>query len=1015
MAALKYRDEHNRIGFLEKPKGSTDYHQVIDFLLDSHIRYALVTDPLIYDSLITQFWSTASLRSSELGPPAIVATIDGTPYTITESLVRSKLQLHDEGGIVDMPIPDIYLGMDNLGYPTEGKLTFHKNKFSPQWRFLIHTLLHCLSTKSGSWDQFGSPLAIALICLCKGKKFNWSNYIFTGMVNNINNSKKFLMFPRLNFHGDHLPLVAAMLPPPQAAIAAGTSGEAAPLNPQTDHETVTKPVPQTASPHDQASSPPRPTTTPASVQETEQGPFSDPHPTSSSRPHASAPTKFTSINVEDDAFGGSFDISPPRSTKAPPADPGKLTALCSLVNLLVQKIDSQASDLTAHKLVFKEVVGKLIKKVKELEDKLKARKKKFVVTESDIEEEEEQDVDPLIKLAKAAATAADDSAVPAGDSKKDDVPPSSTIPSDAFAGGSSIPPGDTTGSTAAPSDKGKSPMLEEEHPVRKRSFRQREEDRLGEEAAKKLYEEEMAALERETEEMKKKRQQDMMDSAKYYTDDDWINIMGQVHANQGLSADLLGPDVTEDNFAERMVALIAKRRREFAAQRFKDKLNKPLTYAQQKEYMRTFVKNQSSTIYSTGWTMKHVKSFSDDQLKEEFDKIRAAVGELQSQNIRRSLKRPGVDMAQDSSKKSKPTEVPPAIPQMSSAAVPPTATPPPSGFSPPPNVPSVEPTTHSYGTRRRSLGVRKKQLGWKGVHTSHSTIPVEDGDPEAEHKVCIKYASNEDSSSDDDTSVNLYAVVDWELLPTGLGWINVIYRKDNSRKCFTSLREILHLVSRADLMTIYGRVVTYYQDKPAEGVGLVLWGDLKVLIDSPEVNDGGDMWKNQNTWSIQSWKLYSYSGVHVLETVDGLVLHMFVDKKYPLTVNLIERMLDHQLEIGHKQEGNALTTAVQLIAFLKKQISDSRRPKSKVPTGRYVDPTGKDNVIVSAGRSKVIPAGRTILVLLLPSHDVFVLSPLYPLLLVSFSIVLLFKSYVGFPLFLPLLAVVVALFTARKF
>ncbi|GJV10415.1 reverse transcriptase domain-containing protein [Tanacetum coccineum] len=35
----------------------------------------------------------------------------------------------------------------------------------------------------------------------------------------------------------------------------------------------------------------------------------------------------------------------------------------------------------------------------------------------------------------------------------------------------------------------------------------------------------------------------------------------------------------------------------------------------------------------------------------------------------------------------------------------------------------------------------------------------------------------------------------------------------------------------------------------------------------------------------------------------------------------------------------------------------------KVPAGRYVVPTGKDNVTVSAGRSKVIPAGRTILVL----------------------------------------------------
>ncbi|GKG18396.1 hypothetical protein Tco_0372694, partial [Tanacetum coccineum] len=53
--------------------------------------------------------------------------------------------------------------------------------------------------------------------------------------------------------------------------------------------------------------------------------------------------------------------------------------------------------------------GKLVKKVKLLEDKLKGRKRKFVMTDSDKEEDAEQDVDPLIKLAKAAAAA---SAVP---------------------------------------------------------------------------------------------------------------------------------------------------------------------------------------------------------------------------------------------------------------------------------------------------------------------------------------------------------------------------------------------------------------------------------------------------------------------------------------------------------------------------------------------------------------------------------------------------------------------------
>ncbi|GKC52689.1 hypothetical protein Tco_1075434 [Tanacetum coccineum] len=40
----------------------------------------------------------------------------------------------------------------------------------------------------------------------------------------------------------------------------------------------------------------------------------------------------------------------------------------------------------------------------------------------------------------------------------------------------------------------------------------------------------------------------------------------------------------------------------------------------------------------------------------------------------------------------------------------------------------------------------------------------------------------------------------------------------------------------------------------------------------------------------------------------------------------------------------------------------------KVPAGRYVVPTGKDNVIVSTGRTKVIPAGSTILVLVVLSE-----------------------------------------------
>ncbi|GKC09826.1 hypothetical protein Tco_1001436, partial [Tanacetum coccineum] len=72
---------------------------MLDFLRGTSLRYAISHDPFIYDSLVKQFWRTASLRLAELGPPAIVATIDGAQYTISEASVRSNLQLADEGGL----------------------------------------------------------------------------------------------------------------------------------------------------------------------------------------------------------------------------------------------------------------------------------------------------------------------------------------------------------------------------------------------------------------------------------------------------------------------------------------------------------------------------------------------------------------------------------------------------------------------------------------------------------------------------------------------------------------------------------------------------------------------------------------------------------------------------------------------------------------------------------------------------------------------------------------------------
>ncbi|GJX37648.1 putative ribonuclease H-like domain-containing protein [Tanacetum coccineum] len=649
MAALKYRDEHNRIGFLEKPKGSTDYHQ-----------------------------------------------------------------LHDEGGIVDMPIPDIYLGMDNLGYPTEGKLTFHKNKFSPQWRFL--QLILDIETRN--------PKPYHAVRL--------TSKMFANM--------------RLNFHGDPMSLLASMLAPAQPAIAGDSSGEAEPSVPPNVPETVTK----TIHSHAQVSTPPRPAPTNTDAQVNERGPFSDHNfESTSTQAHDSIPDPVPSTNVEDESLGGTFFATPPRSpaassngtTSRGAAEPLNLTALCTLVCEQGKKIKNLESELQAHKLLFKEVLGKL--------------------------------------LAKAAATAADTSSIPANDNQTADIPPGASTHTTAFGSETDVPTGPTFEFSADPFNKGKSPMIEEDPPIKPSEFARRTEGKTEEE------------------------QED------------------------GLTADLLGPDVTEENFAERMVKVIAERRRQFETQRFIEKRNKPMTYAQQKNFMRTYVKNQSSVIYSTGWTLKHVKSFSDATLQEEFNKIRHAVENLQTQILRRSIKRPGADLDQPTSKKSKSnkaqhTSVKPAS-NPSTAGVPsnpspfvdtpphspevtPVSPPKPSDAAPsaaashtevPPAVPrttgprtrsrSIDADIKTYTTRRKSLAPRKM---------SSSEVDLTAPDDSFIH---VLLNDDSDDTDDSDPLFFWHAFAAWEVVPTGLGNVNALYFTDKSSKYFTHLREILHLLDRQDL------------------------------------------------------------------------------------------------------------------------------------------------------------------------------------------------------------------------
>ncbi|GKF67087.1 hypothetical protein Tco_0193604, partial [Tanacetum coccineum] len=170
---------------------------------------------------------------------------------------------------------------------------------------------------------------------------------------------------KLNFEGQPMQLLAAMLPQDQEGEGVRVAAQAVP-------PPIPEPMPEPDQPQDHLSTPPRQQTPPASPP------------------------------------------SPPRSTQAPPAghtlggaeDLITLTALSSVVSTFVQKVNSLETKLKAHKKLFKDVVGKLVKKVKAMEVKLKIKKRKVAVSDSDKEDRGEQDVDldALHVLANAAVT-----------------------------------------------------------------------------------------------------------------------------------------------------------------------------------------------------------------------------------------------------------------------------------------------------------------------------------------------------------------------------------------------------------------------------------------------------------------------------------------------------------------------------------------------------------------------------------------------------------------------------------
>nr|GEV13639.1 hypothetical protein [Tanacetum cinerariifolium] len=307
-----------------------------------------------------------------------------------------------------------------------------------------------------------------------------------------------------------------------------------------------------------------------------------------------------------------------------------------------------------------------------------------------------------------------------------------------------------------------------------------------------------------------------------------------------------------------MVELMNQRQKAIAKMKAKVKRDKPLTPAQQKEYMRAFVKNQSTSVYATGWTWKDVRELTDDQLQNVYNKIRRVVDLATAKDHHQKLKRSGETLNFLESKRLKSshrTEQPAELQETTSvsasaiiAAGDPISVVPfvSVAFSVPAETPiaaGVFTTTVDPETAKQAVPLRKSS--WKKSMARRRTLPrpsqsesaalpFDEDDPEAEFK-----------------------------------------KADGTVKRFSTLRELMHWVGRADLMVLYGMVSIKYKLERAIGIGLGLW-----------INGRS-------------------------EARDFMLFLLFID---------CSKDAESWLEIDRDPSGNDLTTDIQLIQSLLNQL-----------------------------------------------------------------------------------------------
>ncbi|GKB45131.1 putative reverse transcriptase domain-containing protein, partial [Tanacetum coccineum] len=190
---------------------------------------------------------------------------------------------------------------------------------------------------------------------------------------------------------------------------------------------------------------------------------------------------------------------------------------------------------------------------------------------------------------------------------------------------------------------------------------------------------------------------------------------------------------------------------------------------------------------------------------------------------------------------------------------------------------------------------RKKSIPRKSIRKRQK---MEEDSEKEELKEFLDIIPREEVPIEVETISTKFPIMDWKTcILTETFMYYQVFRGDGSSKNYKILSKMLEDFDRQDVEELYKLVKEKYSASRLEGFDLMLWGDLYVIFES---NEEDEIWKSQHEYNLISWRLCDFCGIHILLMENGLAIHMLTEKKYPLSQEMISKMLNKKLEVDHE-------------------------------------------------------------------------------------------------------------------